>query len=89
MDPPLVVIGLLIWLVIGILAGYIAGELVPGYGLGLEGNILVGMLGAVVQGALSPRMTLFPGSEYVGYLLGATLGAVAFLLLIWLLKRLL
>jgi uncharacterized membrane protein YeaQ/YmgE (transglycosylase-associated protein family) len=41
---------LIIWLVIGAAAGWLAGQIVKGYGFGLIGNIVVGIIGAVLAG---------------------------------------
>ena len=54
---------ILIWLIVGILAGYIVGEILPAYGFGLEGNILVGLLGGLIGGVLSPQVHWFPGAN--------------------------
>ena len=45
---------LLIWLVIGAVAGWLAGLIMEGYGFGLIGNIVVGIVGALIAGWLSP-----------------------------------
>jgi len=45
---------LIIWLVIGAAAGWLAGQIVKGYGFGLIGNIVVGIIGAVLAGWLLP-----------------------------------
>jgi uncharacterized membrane protein YeaQ/YmgE (transglycosylase-associated protein family) len=42
--------GLLVWLVIGAIAGWLAGVIVKGYGFGIVGNIIVGIVGAFVGG---------------------------------------
>jgi uncharacterized membrane protein YeaQ/YmgE (transglycosylase-associated protein family) len=47
---------LIIWLVIGAIAGWLAGLLVKGYGFGLVGNIVVGIVGSVIAGWLLPRI---------------------------------
>lgn len=78
----LAVEALLIWLIVGILAGYLVGEILPNYGFGHEGNILVGMLGALIAGYFFPRLHWFPGAEYVGYVLSATGGAILLLFVI-------
>jgi uncharacterized membrane protein YeaQ/YmgE (transglycosylase-associated protein family) len=52
MDPQNVVI----WLVVGAIAGFLAGLVMQGGGFGLVGNIIVGILGAVVSGYLFPRL---------------------------------
>ena len=43
---------LIIWLIIGAIAGWAAGQLVKGYGFGLLGNIVVGIVGAIIAGWL-------------------------------------
>ncbi len=48
--------GLVIWLVIGAIAGWLAGLIMKGYGFGLVGNIVVGIVGAVIAGWLSPSL---------------------------------
>ena len=42
---------LIIWLVIGAVAGWLAGQIVKGYGFGLVGNIVVGIIGAIIVGS--------------------------------------
>ena len=48
--------GLVIWLVIGAIAGWLAGLIMKGYGFGLACNILVGIVGAFIAGWLLPRI---------------------------------
>ena len=50
------VVDLLVWLVVGAIAGWLAGLIVRGYGFGLIGNIIVGIVGAVIAGWLLPRV---------------------------------
>lgn len=78
---------LLIWLLIGAVAGFLAGVVVKGYGFGVPSNIVVGIVGAVLAGALLPRLGLFPGTDLIGQIMSATLGAVALLVLISLVRR--
>ncbi len=78
---------LLIWLLVGAVAGFLAGVVVKGYGFGLLGNIVVGIVGAVLAGALLPRLGLFPGTDLIGQIVSATLGAVVLLVLISLVRR--
>lgn len=78
---------LLIWLLIGAIAGFLAGVVVKGYGFGVVGNIVVGIVGAVLAGALLPRLGLFPGTDLIGQIVSATLGAVGLLLVISLIRR--
>lgn len=78
---------LLIILIIGAIAGWLAGIIVKGFGFGLFGNIVVGIIGAFIAGFLFPSLGLTFGNVYVGSIIHATLGAVILLFLIKLVKR--
>ena len=78
---------LIIWLVIGAIAGWLAGIIVKGYGFGLVGNIVVGILGAVFGGWLFGALGLGLSFGIVGTILGATIGAVLLLLIIRFVRR--
>ena len=70
---------LLVWLVIGALAGWLAGVLVRGGGYGLVVDMLIGVLGASLGGWLSHQLGLGMGGGFMASLLLATLGAVVLL----------
>ncbi len=74
------------WIVIGAIAGWLAGLLVKGYGFGVIGNIVVGILGAGVAGVLAPRLGLYTES-FGGNIVASLLGALVLLLLIGLVRR--
>ncbi|MBX7249168.1 MAG: GlsB/YeaQ/YmgE family stress response membrane protein [Caulobacteraceae bacterium] len=78
---------LLIFILIGAIAGWLAGLIVRGYGFGLLGNIVVGIVGAFIGGWLLGALGLFPGGGILGSIIGATIGAVVLLLLIRLVRR--
>jgi uncharacterized membrane protein YeaQ/YmgE (transglycosylase-associated protein family) len=78
---------LLIWLIVGAIAGWLAGVIVKGYGFGLFGNIIVGILGAFVGGWLFGQLGIAVGSGIVGSIIGATAGAVVLLFLVRLVRR--
>jgi uncharacterized membrane protein YeaQ/YmgE (transglycosylase-associated protein family) len=78
---------LIIILVIGAIAGWLAGQLVSGFGFGLVGNIIVGIVGALVAGFVFPKMGLSIGGGMVGSIIHATIGAVILLLVIKLVKK--
>lgn len=78
---------LLILLLIGAVAGFLAGLIVEGYGFGLVGNIIVGIVGAVFGGWLLPKLGLFTGGDILGQILTATIGAVVLLFLIGFVRR--
>lgn len=77
---------ILAWIVIGAIAGWLAGLLVKGYGFGLIGNIIVGILGAGIAGILAPRLGLYTES-FGGNIVAALLGALLLLLLAGLVRR--
>lgn len=79
--------GILSWIVVGLIAGWIAGMVMKGSGYGVIGNIIVGIVGALLGGYLSTL--LFDGTNVSGInfqsLLVATLGAIVLIFLIRLL----
>ena len=79
---------LLILLLVGAIAGFLAGVIVKGYGFGTLGNIIVGVVGAVIAGALLPRLGVFPGGDIIGQIISATIGAVGLLVMIGIVRRL-
>jgi uncharacterized membrane protein YeaQ/YmgE (transglycosylase-associated protein family) len=83
MDPT----ALIIFLVIGAIAGWLAGTLVKGSGFGLVGDIIVGIIGAVVAGLLFPRIGLSLGGGIVGEIISAVIGAVIVLVVVRFFKR--
>jgi uncharacterized membrane protein YeaQ/YmgE (transglycosylase-associated protein family) len=76
---------LLVALIVGVIAGWLAGQLVRGGGFGLIGDLLVGILGAFVGDMLFPRLGVHVGTGIVSAIVYATLGAVVFLLIVRLL----
>ncbi|MDE3123442.1 MAG: GlsB/YeaQ/YmgE family stress response membrane protein [Paracoccaceae bacterium] len=74
-------------LIVGAIAGWLAGKIVAGYGFGLIGNIVVGIVGAVIAGMLLPRIGVGMGGGLLRQIISATLGAVILLVLIRLVKR--
>ena len=76
----------LAWIVIGAIAGWLAGLLVKGYGFGLIGNIVVGILGAGIAGLLAPRLGLYTES-FGGNIIAALLGALILLFIVGLIRR--
>jgi uncharacterized membrane protein YeaQ/YmgE (transglycosylase-associated protein family) len=79
--------GLIILLIVGAIAGWLAGVIMKGYGFGLIGNIIVGILGAVVAGWLLPRLGISLGAGYIGWIINAVIGAVILLFVIGLIRR--
>ncbi|MFZ2236749.1 MAG: GlsB/YeaQ/YmgE family stress response membrane protein [Dokdonella sp.] len=79
---------LIIWLLVGAIAGWLAGLIVKGHGFGLVGNIIVGIVGAFLAGWLLPLAGLnIGGSAIVSAIIYAMIGAIVLLVLIGLIKR--
>ena len=74
------------WIVIGGLAGWLAGLIVEGYGFGLVGNIVIGIIGAAIAGLVTPLLGLSIETK-LGNIIAATLGAVSVLVLIEAVRR--
>jgi uncharacterized membrane protein YeaQ/YmgE (transglycosylase-associated protein family) len=77
---------LLVFLIVGAVAGWLAGLIVKGYGFGLLGNIVVGIVGALIAGWLFPYLGLTLGGGILAAIIHATIGAVILLVLIRLVK---
>jgi uncharacterized membrane protein YeaQ/YmgE (transglycosylase-associated protein family) len=78
---------LIIWLVIGAVAGWLAGQIVKGYGFGLIGNIVVGIIGAVLAGWLLPLAGFVLVGGIIAAIINAVIGAVILLVVIGLFKK--
>lgn len=78
---------LLVFLLVGVVAGWLAGKLVRGGGFGLIGDLVVGVIGAFVGGFLFNSLGVSSGGGLLGSIVVATVGAVVLLMLIRLIKR--
>jgi uncharacterized membrane protein YeaQ/YmgE (transglycosylase-associated protein family) len=78
---------LVIWLVIGAIAGWLAGQVMSGGGFGLVGDVIVGIIGAVVAGLLLPRLGIYIGGGLIGAIINAFIGACVVLFVARLIKR--
>jgi uncharacterized membrane protein YeaQ/YmgE (transglycosylase-associated protein family) len=78
---------IIVWLIVGGVAGWLAGLIVRGYGFGLIGNVVVGVVGALVAGWLLPKLNIVIGGGTIGAIINAVIGAVLLLLVIGLIRR--
>ncbi|RWM05489.1 GlsB/YeaQ/YmgE family stress response membrane protein [Mesorhizobium sp.] len=78
---------LLVFIIIGAIAGWLAGLIVKGFGFGLVGNIVVGIVGALIAGWIFPRLGFAVGGGVLAAIVHATIGAVVLLVLIKLVKQ--
>ncbi len=79
--------GLIVWLIIGALAGWLAGTLIKGGGFGLIGDIVVGIVGAFIGGWLAGVIGLHIGSGFISSLITATAGAALLILVLRMFRR--
>jgi uncharacterized membrane protein YeaQ/YmgE (transglycosylase-associated protein family) len=85
---PVNVESLIVWLVIGAIAGWLAGQIMSGGGFGLIGNIIVGIIGAAVAGWLFPYLGFnFFANPYIAATVNALIGSIVVLFVLGLLKR--
>jgi uncharacterized membrane protein YeaQ/YmgE (transglycosylase-associated protein family) len=78
--------GLLVTLVVGVIAGWLAGQIVRGAGFGLIGDLIVGIVGAFIGGWLLPRLGIILGTGIVSLIINATIGAVLLLFILRLVR---
>jgi uncharacterized membrane protein YeaQ/YmgE (transglycosylase-associated protein family) len=79
--------GIIVWLIIGAFAGWLAGTLLKGGGFGLFGDIVVGIVGAFIGGWLSGVLGISIGSGMIASIITATIGAAILLLVLRMFKR--
>ena len=74
------------WLIIGAIAGWLAGQLTKGSGFGVIGNIVVGIVGALLGGLLFGLLGL-QSTNVIGSLITSVIGAVVLLFVVGLVRR--
>jgi uncharacterized membrane protein YeaQ/YmgE (transglycosylase-associated protein family) len=77
---------LIVFLIIGVVAGFLAGKIMKGGGFGLVGDLVLGVIGAFVGGWVFGMLGILPVG-LIGTLISATAGAVILLFLIRLVKK--
>jgi uncharacterized membrane protein YeaQ/YmgE (transglycosylase-associated protein family) len=78
---------IIVWLLVGAIAGWLAGLLVRGGGFGLIGNIAIGIVGAVVAGWMLPFLGVNLGSGIFRAIINSAIGAVIVLVLLAMVRR--
>jgi len=78
---------IIVWLIVGAIAGWLAGMVVKGGGFGLIGDIIVGIIGALIAGWLLPQIGLVIGGGIIAAIINAFIGAVILLVILRLIKR--
>ncbi len=78
---------IIIMLIVGAIAGWLAGKIVRGFGFGLIWNIVIGIIGAFIGVWLLARLGVIPFHGFVGSIVNATIGAIVLLFIIGLVRR--
>jgi uncharacterized membrane protein YeaQ/YmgE (transglycosylase-associated protein family) len=78
--------GIVVILLVGLVAGWLAGKIVRGTGFGLIGDIAIGIVGALIASWLLPRLGISLGVGLVRAIINSTIGAVLLLLIIRLVR---
>ncbi|MBL0143745.1 MAG: GlsB/YeaQ/YmgE family stress response membrane protein [Betaproteobacteria bacterium] len=79
--------GFIWFILIGLVAGWLAGQLVKGGGFGVIGDIIVGVLGALLGGFLFSTLGVSLGGGLLGSIIVATIGAIVLIFIVRLIKR--
>jgi len=78
---------IIIMIIVGAIAGWLAGKLVQGFGFGMIWNIVIGIIGAFIGVALLTRLGVVPFAGFFGSIINATVGALVLLLIVGLVRR--
>ena len=68
--------GLIGWLLIGLIAGWLAGKIARGHGFGCIGDVLLGLIGSVIGGWIFTKLGIVHENTFLFSLAAATVGAV-------------
>jgi uncharacterized membrane protein YeaQ/YmgE (transglycosylase-associated protein family) len=79
--------GIIIWLIIGGVAGWLAGLVVRGGGFGILGDIVVGIIGSVIFGWLFGASGYAVGSGVIGSIISSAIGAIILIFILRLVTR--
>ncbi len=77
----------IIMLIVGAIAGWLAGQIVRGFGFGLLWNMVIGIVGALIGVWLLQQLGFMPFSGFVGSIVNATIGAVILLVIVGFIRR--
>ncbi len=73
---------IILWIVIGIIAGWLAGKIMKGKGFGLIGDLIIGVIGAFLGGWLFGLLHISLGAGIIGSLITAVVGALVLLFVV-------
>jgi uncharacterized membrane protein YeaQ/YmgE (transglycosylase-associated protein family) len=73
---------LLVVIIVGVVAGWLAGKIVDGGGFGFVGDLIIGIIGAFIGDWLLPRLNVHLGNGVISLIANATIGAILLLVVI-------
>jgi uncharacterized membrane protein YeaQ/YmgE (transglycosylase-associated protein family) len=79
--------GILAWIVVGLIAGWLAGKVMKGGGYGVIADIILGILGGIVGGWIFGALGIWHGGGMIGSIIVAFIGAVILVAITRVLKR--
>lgn len=79
--------GFLWFLLVGLIAGWLAGMLVKGGGFGVIGDMVVGVVGALIGGLIFTSLGVSSGGGMIGSIIVATIGAIILIFILRIVKR--
>jgi uncharacterized membrane protein YeaQ/YmgE (transglycosylase-associated protein family) len=79
--------GIIAWIVVGLIAGWLAGKVMKGGGYGVIVDIILGILGGIVGGWLFGMLGIWQGRGMIGSIIVAFIGAVILVAITRLIKR--
>lgn len=77
----------IVWIVVGLIAGWLAGQVMKGGGYGVIVDIILGILGGIVGGWIFGLLGIWPGGGLIGSIIVAFVGAVILVAITRVLKR--
>jgi len=77
---------ILVILVVGLIAGWLAGKIVEGTGFGVIGDLVVGVIGALIGGWLLPQIGIYLGEGIISAIISALIGAIVLLVIVRLVR---
>ena len=78
--------GLILWIVVGLIAGWAAGKIMKGSGYGVLGDLILGLLGGIVGGWILGVLGLFSGGGLIPSIITAIIGAVVLVAVVRMIK---
>jgi len=78
---------IIVILLVGLIAGWLAGQVVQGTGYGLLGDIVIGIVGAFIASWLFPKLGIALGAGLLREIIDATIGAILLLVILRLVRR--